>query len=224
MTLLVSWIGLSQAAWSETKTIRIRVPEGYDEITYDVSRISRHDLDHWLTLSPVLSQNTFYLFPENPQQCHSEDPAYVGCGREQVGLNRSNAKLNQEKIQARLKRLEVKQFPPDFATVVSYFHAVQSFGLWRNQQEIAYFETRKAESLERDYAPLGLHPKVSCAGVLQQIRTSLNPLSVWHSVVFDWDNCTWRQARKSLGEYPQQAWDTALKLEGIREHLVLEEN
>jgi hypothetical protein len=222
--ILISLTALSQALWSEAKTIRIKVPEGYDEITYDASRVNLQNLNRWVTLSPVLSQNNGYLVPEDPLLCDIKDPAYTGCGREQVWLNINNAKHSQQKIQERLERLNREQFPPEFAPIVSYFRAVQSFALWRNQQEINYFETRNIASIEKAYTPLGLDAKVSCVGVLEQIRNSSNQLRAWNLVVNDWHNCMWQEFTKATGEYPQQAWDTALKVQGIREHLVVQEN
>lgn len=217
-------IGLCQALLSQEKTIKLKVPEGYDEITYDASQTTPQELDYWLTLSPVISQNNGYLVPENPLLCNIDDRAYTGCGHEQVSLNRGNAKRNQEKIQERLERLSVTQFPSEFEPIVSYFRAVQAFGLWRNQQEIDYFENRNFDSLGKPYESLGIDPKVACSGVLQRIRTLSDPARAWNLVVNDWQNCMWREAVKAIGEYPKQAWDAALKAKGIREHLVLQEN
>jgi hypothetical protein len=215
---------ICQALWSQEKTIQIKVPEGYDEITYDASQVSRQDLDRWFTLSPVLSQNTNYLVPEDSLMCPVDDKAYVGCGREQVRLNHNNAERNQDKIRTRLQHLNTKELPPEFDPIIAYFRAVQSFALWRNQHEIDYAETRDVGTLERSYSPLALDPKLSCAGVLQQVRTSDDPLSAWHLVMYDWQNCMWRAASKSIGGYPQQAWSSALHNLGIREHLVVQEN
>ena len=224
ITFLVGLTCFCQALQGQDKTIRINVPEGYDEITYDTSRVSQQDLDHWLTLSPVLSQNTNYLIPEDISWCPVYDHAYVGCGREHV-FNQNNAELSQDRIRARLKRLNAKEFPPEFQSIVSYFRAVQSFYLWRNQQEIDYAESRSVEKLERAYAPLNIDPKGSCSDVLQQIRASSDPLSAWHLMLYEWGNCVWRGAVKSIGQYPQQTWNDALNKLGIREHLVVvEEN
>jgi hypothetical protein len=49
---------------SYVKILTLRVPEGHDDIFYDASRVNVKDLKHWLTLSPVLSQNDNFLYPE----------------------------------------------------------------------------------------------------------------------------------------------------------------
>jgi hypothetical protein len=220
--LLLAATAFSVVAASSIETIRIRVPEGYDEVTYDASRVKPEDLKQWLTLSPVLSQNTNYLVPENVSLCIIDDPGYTGCGREQTTLNIANARHGQERIRKRLKALSKAEFPSEFAPIVDYFRAVQSFALWQNQQEIAYFETKDISFLQRRYETID--PKISCAGVLDLIRRIQDQKTARNAVRFQWENCMSEQVRMKLGGYPQEVWNSALSKRGIRERLVVEEN
>lgn len=216
--------GCSHVVASNIKTVNIRVPEGHDEITYDADRVSLGDLKHWLTLSPVLSQNSDLLVPENVLSCYSQDAAYTNCGpRWSIWLNISNAMHTQEKIKDRLNRLNHEEFPPDFRPIVDYFRAVQSFGLWLNREEIEFFQTKNVSLLEKKYPALNLNPGSSCSSELDAVRKSTDEISEWKLVVFQWHNCMWKQFTAARGSYPQAVWDEALKSRGIRERLVVEE-
>jgi hypothetical protein len=223
LLLLVGLTVTGQALLAEEKTIRINVPEGYDEVSYDPGRVTRQELDHWLLLSPVISQNNYFLVPEDPNTCAHTDPTYIPCENDMRTYISANAKHSQDRIRRRLDRLDATQFPPEFESVVSWFRTVQSFGLWRNQQQIDYFETHDIASLERPYEPAGLATRTVCSAVVKQIRESLDPDDAAHIVFTDWHNCTWNGVTKQIGPYPQNAWDAAMKAHGVREHLVVVE-
>ena len=223
LTLLA--VGCLSMAASNIRTLTLRVPEGHDDITYDADRVSVNDLNHWLTLSPVLSQNTGLLVPEGVVSCDNQDSAYTNCGPKwSIWLNTSNATHNQERIQSRLVRLNHEEFPSDFRPIVDYFKAVQSFGLWLNQREIEFFRKRNLSLLEDEYPALHLDSKVTCSSELDAIRKSTDEISEWKLVIFQWHNCLWKQFTAATGGYPQAVWDQALKSRGIQEHLVVVED
>ena len=228
MRLVKTLLGLAAAcsclAASDVKTLTIQVPEGHDEVTYDASRVSPEDLKHWLTLSPVLSQNTNLLVTESVLSCYVDDPAYQPCDPNPLILNASNAAHTQRRIGNRLDRLIHEQFPPDFQPIVNYFKAVQSFGLWTNEREIEFFRTKKVSSLENKYPSLKLDPEASCSSELDAIRKSTDEMSQWKLALFQWDTCMLKQFTAARGSYPQALWDDALRSRGIQEHVVVEEN
>lgn len=211
-------------AAGDMKTLIVPVPEGHDEVTYDASRIHLSELQQWLTLSPILSENNGLLVPQNVLSCDITDPRYKHCGNEwSIWLNAGNASATQERIRERLERLQTEQFPSDFSPIVDYFRAVQSFALWINQQEITFFDTRDVSLLESKYPTLNIDTKTACAKELDAIRKSSDEITEWKLVVFEWHNCVWKQFRARVGGYPQAAWDAALSARGIHEHLVVEE-
>ena len=222
--LVLAAAACSCLAVTDVTTLRIRVPEGHDEITYDASSVRAQDLKHWLMLSPVLSQNNDLLVPESVLSCYSDDPAYEHCDPNSLLLNPSNAAHTQQRIQNRLSRLGRGKFPQDFLPIIDYFKAVQSIGLWLNQQEIEFFKTRNVSVLAKKYPSLNLEPKASCSRELEAIRSSTDEIGQGKLVLVDWHNCMWKQFTAARGSYPQAVWDQALRSRGVREQLVVEED
>jgi hypothetical protein len=222
LLLVAAWC--SCIAATDIKTLSIRVPEGHDDVTYDADRVRLEDLKHWLTLSPVLSQNNNVLYPEEISACYVDDPAYEPCAGHSIWLNAANAAHSQQRIRDRLSRLKRDGFQPDFWPIIDYLRTVQSFGLWVNQQQIEFFRTKSVPLLESKYPALHINPKASCSTELDSIRKSTDEISEWSLVIFEWHNCVWKQFTAAAGSYPQAVWEGALKSRGIREHLVVDED
>ncbi len=209
---------------SDTKTLSIAVPEGRYDLVYDSTRIQSSDLQKWVSLSPALSQNNGLLVPENVLSCDKDDPRYTHCGSEwSIWLNQANAIETQKEIRKRLDSLRPEQYPRHLTPIVNYFRLVQAFALWRNEQEITFFQTRDVADLERQYEPLQIDPKRSCAVVLSKIRSAPDQIAEWRLAVYDWHNCVHQQFDSKVGPYPQDVWDRFLQSRGIQEHLVINE-
>lgn len=207
--LLLLCVGLtvaSPAVTAQVETIRIHVPEGYDEVTFDRSRVTREELLHWLTISPIISQNNYYLVPEDPISCDATDPVDIPCGRGRIRYVGANAKHTQDRIRERLGRLDARQFPSEFELIVSWLRTVQRYGLWRNQKQIDYFEQHDIGSLEMPYEPLGLSTKTACSAEIKHIRESLNPSQTVEIV--------WHDCKTALGKRPAKEWADIRKKPG----------
>ena len=209
-------------AKQDLTTIRVPVPEGVDEIRYAPGRVTLKDLRHWLTLSPILSQNTYFFAPETITQCDVQDPMYTGCGVEQITLNVPNAEHGLERIRIRLEGLKPQSFPSGLSKIVDYFRRIQLCALWCNQHQILFFKTRDVSMLEASYE--GAVPEKSCPDLLKRIDRVTDKSTAWGLVRHDWFNCVWTQFNKSIGDYPIGEWKVFLISQGVSEKLIVQEN
>ncbi len=217
LTLVALWA----LSWFQAETIRIPARIGTDEVTFDPSRVSALDVRRWIQLSPIVGGDNGYLIPENIELCYSNDPRYEGCGKEQEGVNVHNAQLNIDKIQKRIRTLDTYHYPADLEKVVSYVRSIQSFGLWRNTQLIAFERRGDLSVLE---SPLGgINPKLSCGPVLDRIAKAKSHSEASHIARFDWSNCVTEAQREKIGEYPRDEWEKFLADHAIREHYIQED-
>lgn len=205
---------------AQETTIHIPLVMGVDEVTFDATRLSPAEVKHWMQLSPNVGQDNGYLTPENIELCDSNDPRYEGCGKEQEHVNFHNAQLNIDRIRKRIGNLDPNRYPPDMSSVVLYVRRIQSFGLWRDTQLLAFEKSGDLSVLESQFD--GINPKVSCSKVLDRIRNAEGHAEASHLGRFDWFNCVWHAESKQIGEYPKSAWEKFLSAHGIREHYIEE--
>jgi len=200
---------------AQQSTLRVPAGSGYVEFTFDSRKVSREDLEHWIKLSPLVAGENGYYVPEWLELCFADDPRYVNCGQRNQPVNIHNAQLNLEKIRARIDKLQPERFPPELSEVVSYLRRVQSFHLCTETHRLAFLTTGSASELEVTCEDAD--PKISCAPVLQKIRSATNQVEAATLARFEWGTCMLFAFRKQFGEYPTGAWDSFRSAFGIGE-------
>ncbi|HEV2245644.1 MAG TPA: hypothetical protein VGW37_03245 [Terriglobia bacterium] len=214
VSLFVLWL----AVYPHTTTIRIRAGIGTVEITFDRARVSPLDVRRWFQLSPVVAADNFHLFPEEVDQCPTDDPRYEGCGKGEEVVSLHNTRLTLDSIRKRILGLDPKSYPEDLEEVVLYLRGIQSFGFWVDTQLMRFKETGGSSVLRSRFS--GVDPSVVCSAALQQIGRARSGTRAFHLARFQWRNCVWAEERRRIGEYPKAAWEKFLKNHGIEEHYV----
>jgi hypothetical protein len=94
-SLFVIWL----VVYPHRTTIRIRAGIGTVEITFEQTRVSRLDVRRWFRLSPIVGADNHYLYPEEVDQCPTDDPRYEGCGKGQEVVSLHNAHLTLDPLE-----------------------------------------------------------------------------------------------------------------------------
>jgi hypothetical protein len=218
---LSSLLGLLCLSCAQGETLKIKVPEGVDEITFDAKTVSADELKEWLVLSPVLSQNNDYLVPEYLDACNAPaNPDGTPCTYSDDAFNAANARRNIDRIRRRIERLTAARLPRELEPVRKYFAKVQALGLWRTERVLEFMRTGDISNLEGRYGSVDL--KAACAQVLQGIRQAPDQGAALELVRTPWTNCAWFHVRDAdIGEYPERMWNSFLASKGVRERLIV---
>ena len=218
---LSSLLGLLFLSCAQGETLKIKVPEGIDEITFDPKTVSADELKEWLVLSPVLSQNNDYLVPEYLDACNAPaNPDGTPCTWRDDAFNAANARRNIDRIRRRMERLAAARLPEELEPVRKYFAKVQALGLWRNERVLEFMRTGDISELADRYGALDL--KAACAPDLQRIRQTPDQRAALKPALTPWANCVWFHVRDAdIGEYPERVWNSFLASKGVKEHLIV---
>ena len=216
ISLFVLWL----AVYPHTATIRIRAGIGTVEVTFDQTRMSPLEVRRWFQLSPIVGADNHYLYPEEVDQCLTDDPQYEGCGKGKEVINLHNTRLNLDRIRKRIRGLDPKNYPKGLEEILSYVRAIQSFGLWVDTQLVTFNTTGDASVLRAQFR--GVDPNVVCSAAVERVGRARSKTEAFHLARFEWRNCVWAEERKRIGEYPKAAWEEFLKNHGVEEHYVEE--
>lgn len=211
--ILLSSLGLS-AALGQQKTANYKEPGGFEQVTYDPSRINRSELDRVMEISPRLSQFNFMAVPEEVELCKSFDPRYRGCGTKNH-FNAHNANLNLASISDRIKRLDPEKYPFELKPVVEYLGKLQTLWLWKEQQKLDFYRTNDLSVLETRNG--SIDPKATCEETISKIRSSTDRAVRFQLVAHQWANCVWGAITAELGPYPIDQWNLYISSHGIAE-------
>jgi hypothetical protein len=212
---------LATRVQAQQSIIRVPAGSGYVEFAFDTHKISRDDLGHWIKLAPQVAAENFYLVPETLESCQANDPRYI-CGKGETPVNIHNAELNLQKMRRRIDHLQADRFPSQLSEVVSYLKRVQLFSLCRETHRLAFLTTGSVSDLEATCEDID--PKLACAPVLQEIRSSASQAEGARLARSQWANCMWFAFEKQFGGYPRAAWDSFLSAFGISEREVSTED
>ncbi len=197
-----------------TQETTISVPlssEQLDEVTFDASRVSGTDVSRWIQLS---AEGPFSQADIGTRLCFSQPPSENA--RKQQEIRRAQARLS--KFRSRISDLDQGHYPAGLKEVVSYLKRRQSFWLWLDRQELAFFETGDVTVLQSLFDQID--PKSSCGAALEAVHKAKDQNAAWRLVCFDWHNCVLKAGEERIGPYPKDAWRSFLTEHGIREHII----
>ena len=215
--VLLMICGFTPLIHAEETTLRFEVWPMVIDVTFDRNRLTVEDVNRWMQLRDLISNENGFQVPFVLEQCFKDDPRYDSCGEGPTSININNARLNLDKIRTLIDRLDPKRFPTDLLPVVRYLTQIQEFALWKETQRLAFFQTGNASQLETPFQ--NINPKASCGVALARIHGATDKEQALQLVRHDWANCVWAEERKQLGPYPQKAWEIFLVAHGIREHV-----
>src|SRR5260370_20875593 len=144
-----------------TQETTISVPlssEQLDEVTFDASRVSGTDVSRWIQFS---AEGPFSQADIGTRLCFSQPPSENA--RKQQEIRRAQARLS--KFLSRISDLDQGHYPAGLKEVVSYLKRRQSFWLWLDRQELAFFDTGDVTVLQSQFDQID--PKSSCGAALE---------------------------------------------------------
>lgn len=194
--------GCATLVIAQTNTT-IQVPlasgESIAVVTFNESRHSAEDVRLWMELSPEGS----YSSPRvATQPCRSEVTSeYISQYRTAI-----------DETTQLIKDLDSSNYPPGLSEVVIYLHRLQSFWLWKNEQELEFLSVASPPAIEWE----GIQARNRCKWSIVKLHRVRSPMQKCKAVLFDWANCMNKAAQDELGKYPKESWDAFLRSEGLQ--------
>ena len=173
--------------------VAIRVPpdetEQYYLVSFDQSRASAKDVEHWMK------------FAEN---------GYYNTGVSLSGCDKSAAtRMRSDFERSRLvnNQLDSETYPLQLSAVVAYLRRQLRLQLWLGEQEIRFAETG---ALPRSDP----YSKTACRATAELASREWRNRGC--SVVGSWTNCILTSSAPRLGRYPKAQFKAFLNAKGIR--------
>lgn len=166
-------------------------PEQIAVLTFDTNRVSAQELKKWM----LLHENAYYSTPMFG--------FYPDCSPSDI------PKLEQDikKTEQMVIDLDPNNYPAELIDVVRYLKDLQSFLLWRGQQELEFLKSGKLPDSE--YKGIDL---TKC-----RVPKSEDNSQSCHELFHRWHNCVLNKVMKQLGSYPKEKWKAFLDSFGIQE-------
>jgi len=195
-------VGCALAAVAQNnKTIQVPLESGESiaVVTFDESRHSAGDVRHWMELSEEGSYSTPRVALYS---CVSKSTSeYVTQYRTAID---ETAKLIQE--------LDPSDYPQELSEVVTYLHRLQSFWLWKIEQELQFLSVGSPP--ETKWENLETGPR--CNWTVNKLRRAKSPLLKCKAVLFDWNSCVNKAVQDQLGPYPKKSWESFIRSDGLQ--------
>ena len=186
-------IALATAQLVAAQRVTIRVPpdetEQYYLVSFDQSRASAKDVEHWMK------------FAEN---------GYYNAGISLSGCDRSAAtrmRKDLEGTQRIIDQLDNEVYPPQLSAVVTYFRRQLKLQFWLGVQEIRFAETGALPQSDVYGTP-------GCRAIAE--RASRERANGGCSVMGSWTNCILISSAPRLGRYPKAEFKAFLDAKAVR--------
>lgn len=195
--------GAAVIAMAQNRTtiqVPIDAPQQVAIVTFDPAKASAPDVRHWMKLA----NNAYYSRPVGePAEC-TKSPDLQKLER----LVEDNRKLVDE--------LGTPSYPPELSGIVLYLKHLQSFWLWRIQQELRFAQDGDTPELEWD----NFDANDKCSATVEQLRDSRGTMKACRLVFFDWANCTNKVFLDQMGPYPMADWEAFLRAYDLRVRII----
>jgi hypothetical protein len=195
-------VGCGLTAVAQTNTT-IQVPLNSGDfvaiITFDENRHAAEDVKRWMELSKEGSysepRHAVYLCDSNGASEYL--PQYRSAIDETAQL---------------VKELDPSDYPQELSDVVTYLRHLQTFWLWLDQEQLEFLTVGRTPATKWEDIDTG--PR--CNWTLAKLRRVKNPLQKCKEVIFDWSSCVNKEVQLRLGTYPEKAWDSFLRSQGLQ--------
>jgi hypothetical protein len=194
-------MGCVISAVAQTNTT-IQVPLASGEtiavVKFDESRHSAEDVKHWMELS----SEGYYSLPQvAAQPCRSRvSSEYVPKYRTAI-----------DETGQIIKDLDASNYPRELSEVVTYLHRLQSFWLWKHEQELEFLSAGSLPPTKWD----DIETRDRCNWTIQKLHRAKSSLQQCRAVLFDWGNCVNKVVQEQIGKYPKESWDAFIRSQGL---------
>jgi hypothetical protein len=203
---------LVTAGLAQETTIRVPLStEEFDEVTFDASRLPRDDVSRWIQLSEDGPFSQAEL--SGTGLCSTQPPSQGETKQKEI----ERARDRQSKFRKHISKMDESHYPEELKDIFAYLKRRQSFWLWLDTQELAFFETGDIDLLQTPFEQID--PNSNCAAVLEGIRHAKDRNAAWHLACYDWHTCMIKAGEVRIGPYPRDAWSSFLTAYGIRERI-----
>jgi hypothetical protein len=198
-TLIAFILALMAGGQTANKTtVHVPLQPGQAELvavlTFDADRVSTEDLKKWMRLHETAYYHT-------PIVSGSTDCEPVSVPRLEEDIR---------KTQQLIEELNPSNYPKQAADVVEYLKSIQSFWLWKAQQELAFLKSGTLPPNEY---------KGTKFGKCQVSNAPKHDKSLCTEVMVRWQACMNEEMMRRFGSYPAQKWKAFLDAFGIQERL-----
>jgi len=203
--LAAVWSVNCSAADQRLTTIRVKLPAGAIAIvTFDPARFSKDELSRWMEFS----EHGRYSLPL--------DLFPIDCSPEKRKAEISAFQADIPKARQLIADLDPAAYPTKLSKVIVYLKRLQSFWLWRAEQELGYITNGEIPGLEWQ----NIDAREKCAPTVEKLRSSTDIHAGCKIVFFDWHNCVNDAALHQLGPYPKEDWEAFLRAYGIQVQMI----
>jgi hypothetical protein len=186
-------VALATAQLLAAQRITLRVPpeetEQYYLVSFDQSRASAKDVEHWMKFS----ENGYY----------NAGVSLSGCDKSAVTRMRNDLGVTRQ----RSDQLDNEVYPPQLLAVVAYLKRRFKLQLWLGEQEIRFAETGSLPQSDAYGTP-------ACRATAK--RASSQRANGGCSVIGSWTNCILTSSASRTGRYPKAEFKAFLNAKGIR--------
>lgn len=220
VVVVMSLLALSCTALGADVQLKVRTPDGIDYFSYDPSRLDRTDLLRWIQLSPNVDDGNWYSVPEWLEVCIDKAPEYASCGSRDLHDPNffHNAEVNLERIRSRIRLLEDGKYPPELQPALAYYETIQKTVLQAEEKRLAFLKTWNVADLSGAVGNIDVNQ--ACQAVIGQLKETQDKQAAYQLAEHDLGGCINSAFRKSLGAYPEAAWQQFLQKYSLHERFV----